>query len=237
MGLVVTANKGEIAETVLLPGDPLRAKFVAENFLEDVVCYNTERNMLGFTGTYKGKRISVQGTGMGIPSATMYIRELIHDFDVKNLIRIGTCGSIREDVKMLSVLIVQSASTTGNTQYLTGIPNQNFAPTADYGLLSKAVDAAEALEIDYQVGTVLTTELFNNPPNYFDKWADWGHMAVEMETAGLYIEAAKGGANALTVLTVSDHLVTHEETTPEERQSSFTSMMEVALEAAPSHAK
>lgn len=230
MGLVITGKKEDVAETILLPGDPLRAKFVAENFLEDVVCYNKERNMLGYTGTYKGKRVSVQGTGMGIPSMTMVAHELIHDYDAKNLIRIGTCGGIRKDVEMLSVIIAQSASTTANVKHLTNITNENYAPTASYNLVAKAVEAAQDLKINYHVGSILTTELFHNPENYTEKWAQWGHLAVEMETAGLYIEAAKGGVNALTVLTVSDHLITHELTTPEERQNSFTDMMKVALE-------
>ncbi|MEG1436769.1 MAG: purine-nucleoside phosphorylase [Oscillospiraceae bacterium] len=232
MGLVIRAKQGEVAESVLLPGDPLRAKFVAENFLTDVICYNEERNMLGYTGTYKGKRVSVQGTGMGIPSMTMCAHELICDFGVKNLIRIGTCGAIRKDVEMLSVIIAQSASSTSNVKYLTSIGNESFAPTATYDLVEKAADIAKAEGIKYQVGSILTTELFNNPDGFFEKWADWGHMAVEMETAGLYIEAAKYGANALSVLTVSDHLVTHELTTPEERQNSFVDMMKIALETA-----
>lgn len=232
MGLIITGKKEEVAETVLLPGDPLRAKFVAANFLEDAVCYNKERNMLGFTGTYKGKRISVQGTGMGIPSMTMCAHELICDFNVKNLIRIGTCGAINKDVEMLSVIIAQSASTTSNVKYLTSIENENFAPTATYELLEKAADVAKQEGVNYHVGSILTTELFNNPEGYFEKWAEWGHLAVEMETAGLYIEAAKNGAKALSVLTVSDHLVTHELTTPQERQTSFTNMMKIALETA-----
>lgn len=232
MGLIIRAKQGEVAESVLLPGDPLRAKFVAENFLTDVICYNEERNMLGFTGTYNGKRVSVQGTGMGIPSMTMCAHELICDFGVKNLIRIGTCGAIRKDVEMLSVIIAQSASTTANVRYLTSMDNENFAPTATYDLVEKAADVAKAEGYNYYVGSVITSELFNNPDGFLDKWADWGHLAVEMETAGLYIEAAKNGANALSVLTVSDHLVTHEVTTPEERQNSFVDMMKVALETA-----
>lgn len=232
MGTAITSKQGKIAETVLLPGDPLRAKFVAETFLQDAVCYNEERNMLGFTGTYRGRRVSVQGTGMGIPSATMYVHELICEYGVKTLIRIGTCGSIREDVPMRSVVIALSASTSANTENLLGLHGIHYAPAADFTLARRAAEAAERLGIPYTAGTVLTEELFHNDPHFTDKWAEWGHLAVDMEAAGLYMEAARDGARALAVLTVSDSLVTGELATPEERQSSYTDMMKIALETA-----
>lgn len=232
MGIAITPKRGEIAETVLLPGDPLRAKFVAETFLQDAVCYNRERNLLGFTGTYKGRRISVQGTGMGIPSVTMCAHELACEYGAKTLIRIGTCGSIREDVKLRSVVIALAASTSANTENILGLHGIRYAPAADYRLAAGAARAAEKLGVPYTVGTVLTEELFHNDPHFTDKWAAWGHLAVEMEAAGLYMEAARDGARALALFTVSDSLVTGELTTPEERQNSFTDMMRIALETA-----
>lgn len=232
MGIVITPKQGEIAETVLLPGDPLRAKFVADTFLTDAVCYNEERNMLGYTGTYRGRRVSVQGTGMGVPSVTMCAHELICEYGAKRLIRIGTCGAIRPDVELRSVVIALSASTSANAEHILGLHGVHFAPTADFGLVRSAAQAAEKLGIPYRVGSVLTAELFHNDPDFTKKWAEWGHLAIEMEAAGLYMEAARDGAKALTVLTVSDSLVTGELTTPEERQTSFTDMMKVALETA-----
>ena len=232
MGIAITPRQGEIAETVLLPGDPLRAKFVADTFFTDAVRYNEERNMLGYTGTYKGKRISVQGTGMGVPSVVMCVHELACEYGVKNLIRIGTCGAIREDVKLRSVVIALTASTSANTENLLGLHGVHYAPTADFSLALSAVRAAERLGIPYKAGSVLTSELFHNAPNFTKKWAEWGLLANEMEAAGLYMEAARDGANALAILTVSDSMVTGELTTPEERQNSFTDMMKVALETA-----
>ncbi len=232
MGAFINAKKGEVAETVLLPGDPLRAKVVAETFLKNPKCYNVEKGMLGFTGEYKGKLVSVQGTGMGVPSATLCVRELVKDYGAKNLIRIGTCGSIRADIPVYSVLVAQAASSSCNINNLVGIPNVNFAPTADFGLVRKSVEAAKSLGIDCKVGTVITAELFHNPDGFTNKFAEWGHMAIEMEAAGIYIEAAKLGVRALSILTVSDSLVTFELTTAEQRQNSFTEMMRVALETA-----
>lgn len=232
MSLHINAKEGAIASTVLLPGDPLRAKFIAENFLEDAVCYNEVRGMYGFTGYYEGQRISVQGTGMGIPSISIYTHELITSYGVKNLIRIGTCGSLQEDVKIKDIVIAMAASHDSNIN-LQRFEGRTFAPTASFELLKKAHDAAENLGIPTKVGNIFTTDTF-----YHDKAADWkqwanfGVLAVEMETAGLYTLAAKHGVHALTIVTVSDSLVTGEATSAQERQTTFTQMMKLALEAA-----
>ncbi|MCU7192244.1 purine-nucleoside phosphorylase [Turicibacter sanguinis] len=225
-------EQGIIAETVLLPGDPLRAKYIADNFLEDVVQFNTVRNMFGYTGTYKGKKISVMGSGMGIPSIGIYSYELIHFYGVKNLIRIGSCGSLQEDVKIRDVIIGMGACTNSNyaSQYnLLG----TYAPIASYQLLSKAVKVAAEKEIDVKVGNILSSDIFYDADaDSWKKWAKMGVMGVEMEAAALYMNAAYAGVNALCILTVSDSLVTHEVTTAEERQNTFTKMMEIALELA-----
>lgn len=225
-------EQGIIAETVLLPGDPLRAKFIAENFLEDVVQFNSVRNMLGFTGTYKGKKVSVMGSGMGMPSIGIYSYELIHFYGVKNLIRVGSCGSYQPHVKLYDIIFAQSASTNSNylSQYnLPGI----WAPTASWELLKKAVDVAEAKGYKYHVGNILSSDIFyNDTPDVWQRWAKMGVLGVEMEAAALYANAAHAGVNALAILTVSDSLVTREETTSEERQTAFTQMMGIALEIA-----
>lgn len=225
-------EKGIIAETVLLPGDPLRAKFIAENYLEDAVQFNTVRNMFGYTGTYKGKKISVMGTGMGIPSIGIYSYELINFYGVKNVIRIGSCGSFQENVKVRDIVIGMSASTNSNyaSQYsLSG----TFAPTASWELVEKAVKVAREKGVEPKVGNIYSSDIFyDDDPDSWKKWARMGVLAVEMEAAALYMNAARAGANALCILTVSDSLVTHEATTAEERQTSFTKMMEIALELA-----
>ncbi|MCY6484101.1 purine-nucleoside phosphorylase [Clostridium aestuarii] len=232
MSVHIGAKENEVAKTVLLPGDPLRAKYIAENYLEDVVCYNEVRGMYGFTGTYKGKRISVQGTGMGVPSISIYANELIESYGVKNLIRVGSCGSIQEDVKVRDVILAMSASTTSGINKIR-FKGMDFAPTANFDLLKKAYDIAKSKEVNVKVGSVLTSDLFyNDDPNSWKQWADFGALAIEMETAGLYTLGAKYGVNTLTILTVSDSLVTGEETTSYERQTSFTKMMEIALEIA-----
>ena len=226
------SEEGLIAETILLPGDPLRAKFIAENFLEDAVQFNTVRNMFGYTGTYKGKRISVMGTGMGIPSIGIYSYELIHFYGVKNLIRIGSCGSYQKDVNLYDVIIGMGACTNSNYASQYNLPG-TYAPIASYELLSKAVNVAKEKEIDVKVGNILSSDIFyNDTPDVWQKWANMGVMAVEMEAAALYMNAAAAGVNALCILTVSDSLVTHEATTAEERQTAFTKMMEIALELA-----
>ena len=225
-------EQGIIAETVLLPGDPLRAKFIADTFLEDVVQFNTVRNMFGYTGTYKGKKISVMGSGMGIPSIGIYSYELIHFYGVKNLIRIGSCGSIREDVKIRDVIIGMGACTNSNYAAQYELPG-TYAPIASCELLNKAVTVANEKGINVNVGNILSSDTFYDAQkDSWKKWASMGVMGIEMEAAALYMNAAYAGVNALCILTVSDSLVTHELTTAEERQNTFTQMMEIALELA-----
>jgi len=226
------AKKGDIAKTVLLPGDPLRAKFIAETFLENPVCYNTVRNMFGYTGTYKGRPVSVQGTGMGVPSLSIYVTELITEYDVDNVIRIGTCGSIQTDVKVRDVIMAQGSCTDSNVNRIR-FKGLDYAPIADFSLMQKAWKAAEAKGIALKVGNILTSDTFyGDEPDSWKMWAAYNVLAVEMETAALYTIAAKYRKRALTLLTVSDSIVSHEATTAEERQTTFKAMMEVALELA-----
>jgi purine-nucleoside phosphorylase len=223
-------EKGIIAETVLLPGDPLRAKFIAETYLENAEQFNTVRNMFGYTGTYKGKKISVMGSGMGMPSIGIYSYELINFYGVKNLIRIGSCGAMQENIKVRDIVIGMSASTNSNYASQYGLPG-TYAPTASWELLKKAVDIAAEKNIKVNVGNILSSDIFyDDDQESWKKWARMGVMAVEMEAAALYMNATRAGANALCILTVSDSLVSHELTTAEERQNSFTQMMEIALE-------
>ncbi len=230
MSIHIGAKEGEIASTILLPGDPLRAKYIAENFLTDAICYNEVRGMYGYTGAYKGKRISVQGTGMGIPSVSIYLNELITSYKVKNLIRIGSCGSMQSDIKIRDVILAMSASTDSHINKIR-FNGMDYAPTANFDLLKKAYDIALEKYIPIKVGSVLTTDTFyHDAPNSWKHWANYGVLAVEMETAALYTLAAKFKVNALSILTVSDSLVTREETTSEERQKTFNQMVEVALE-------
>ena len=228
----IGAEKGQIAETILLPGDPLRAKYIAETFLEDVVQYNNVRGMLGFTGTYKGKRISVQGTGMGIPSIGIYSHELISEFGVKNLIRIGTAGSYQEDLKLRDVVIAMSASTDSAINKLR-FNGADYAPTANADMVFKAYEIAKEKGMNVKAGNVFTSDTFyGDNPEAWKKWAKFGVLCVEMETAQLYTTAAKLGAKALTLLTISDSFITSEVTTAEERQTTFNDMIVVALETA-----
>lgn len=232
MSIHIGAKEGDIASTVLLPGDPLRAKYIAENFLTDAICYNEVRGMYGYTGTYKGKRISIQGTGMGIPSISIYINELITNYRAKNLIRIGSCGSMQADIKIRDVILAMSASTDSNINKIR-FYGMDYASTANFDLLKRAYDIALEKGISVKVGSVLTTDTFyNDDPNSWKHWANYGILAAEMETAALYTLAAKFKVNALSILTVSDSLVTREETTSEERQKTFNQMVEVALELA-----
>ena len=232
MSVHIEAKKGEIAETILLPGDPLRAKFIAETFLENVICYNNVRGMLGFTGTYKGKRISVQGTGMGLPSLSIYVNELIREYDVKNLIRVGTAGGLTTDVKVRDLVLAMTSHTDSAMNKLR-FKGCDFAPCAPFDLLKKAYDNAVANNFVPKVGSVFSADSFyNDDADAWKRWASFGTLAVEMETSGLYTLASKYGVNALTILTISDHLVTGEETSSEERQSTFLDMMKVALETA-----
>lgn len=232
MSIHIGAKEGEIANTVLLPGDPLRAKYIAENFLSDVKCYNEVRGMYGYTGNYKGKRVSVQGTGMGIPSISIYVNELIESYNVKNLIRIGTCGSMQPDVNIRDVIFAMSSSTDSAINKIR-FNGMDYAPTSSFKLLKKAYDAATNMGINVKVGNVLSSDTFyNDDKDSWKLWAKFGVLAVEMETAGLYTLAAKYGVNALTILTVSDSLVTGHATSAEERQKTFNDMIEIALNIA-----
>lgn len=232
MSIHIGAKEGDIASTVLLPGDPLRAKYIAENFLTNTTCYNEVRGMYGYTGTYKGKRISIQGTGMGIPSISIYVNELISSYKAKNLIRIGSCGSMQPDIKIRDVILVMSASTDSNINKIR-FNGVDYAPTANFDLLKKAYDIALKKEIKVKVGSVLTTDTFyGDNPDSWKMWAQYGILAVEMETAALYTLAAKFKVHALSILTVSDSLITREETTWEEREKTFNQMVEIALELA-----
>lgn len=232
MSVHIGAEKGQIAETILLPGDPLRAKFIAETFLENPICYNNVRGMLGYTGTYKGKKISVQGTGMGVPSISIYVNELISEYGVKNLMRVGTAGGIQESVKVRDIVLAMSSHTDSAINKIR-FNGMDFAPSASFKLLKTAYDVALELDIDPKVGSILTADSFyNDNKEAWKLWSKFGTLAIEMETTALYTLAAKYGVNALTLLTISDHLITGEETTSEERQTTFTKMMEIALETA-----
>ena len=229
MSIHIGAKEGDIATTILLPGDPLRAKYIAENFLTDFICYNEVRGMYGYTGRYQGKRISIQGTGMGIPSISIYINELITNYKVKTLIRIGSCGSMQPEIKIRDIVLAMSASTDSQINKLR-FQGRDYAPTAHFRLLKKAYDLALEKNIPVKVGNVLTTDTFyQDDPDSWKHWASYGVLAVEMETAGLYTLAAKFKAKALSILTVSDSLVTGEETTSEEREKTFDQMVEIAL--------
>jgi purine-nucleoside phosphorylase len=220
---------GDIAKTVLMPGDPLRAKFIAETYLEDVVQYNTVRNMFGYTGTYKGKRISVQGHGMGIPSIGIYTYELFNFYDVDNIIRIGSAGAIDDDVHLRDIVIAMGACTDSNYGHQFELPG-TFAPIASYKLLSKAVEVAKQQGVNYKVGNILSSDAFYDDSNSMIKWRKMGVLAVEMEASALYMNAARAGKNALCILTISDCPLSGEATSAEERQTTFTQMMDIALQ-------
>lgn len=228
----IEANPELIAKVVLMPGDPLRAKVVADNYLEDVVCFNTVRNMLGFTGTYKGKKVSVMGSGMGIPSATLYLHELFNFYGVEAAIRIGSAGGIGENVHVRDVIIAMTASTNSNYSAQYQFPGI-LAPQADFAMLRTAVEAADARGISTRVGSVFTADMFYNANTAAGgKYRDMGILGVEMETAGIYWEAMASKKRALSILTVSDHIFTGESLSAIERQDSFREMMEIALETA-----
>ena len=232
MSVHIEAKKGQIAETVLLPGDPMRAKWIADFFLNDIIQYNDVRGMLGYTGTYKGKKISVQGTGMGIPSTLIYATELITEYGVKNLIRVGSAGSYQKEVKIRDIVIAMAASTNSglNTIRFNGA---DFAPTASFDLFQKAIKVANQKNIPIKAGNILSSdEFYADNFNDYKKWADYGVLCVEMETNGLYTVAAKHNVNALAILTISDSLVTKERTTADEREQTFKEMIEIALELA-----
>lgn len=228
----IEAKVGDIAETVLLPGDPLRAKHVADTFLDDAVCYNNVRGMLGFTGYYKGKRVSIQGTGMGMGSHSIYVHELINTYHVKNLIRVGTCATIQEHINLGQVLLAMSASgdSDANSLYFNGM---HYAATADFDLLMKAYKISNDLKIKTYQGPVFSTNTFyDDTPNRWDKWKKHGIIGVEMESQSLYTLAKRFGVKALSILTVSDNILTGEATSALEREQSFNDMMKIALEMA-----
>jgi len=230
MSVHINAKNGDIADKILLPGDPLRAEFIANTYLKNPVCFNKVRGMLGFTGEYEGQEVSVMGTGMGVPSISIYVHELINEFNVKRLIRIGTCGGMQEDLSLRDVIIAMSASANSgvNKNIFKGM---DFAPTADFNLFKNAITKSEQLNIPYKAGGILTSDLFYNPnPDEWKLWAAYGVLAVEMETSALYTIAAKFAVQALTILTVSDSLVKSTETSSEDREKTFTQMMELSLE-------
>ncbi|MEV6925882.1 purine-nucleoside phosphorylase [Dactylosporangium sp. NPDC051485] len=231
MSTHIGAEPGQIAERVLLPGDPLRAKWIAETYLQDAYCYSTVRNMLGFTGKYNGVEVSVQGSGMGMPSASIYAHELINDYGVKALIRVGSCGALQESLRLRDVVAAIGSSTDSmmNRQRFDGLID--YAPVADFGLLRTAVDVAAEQGIAMRVGPILAADAFyTDRPDLYDRLADYGVLAVEMESAALYTIAARFGARALTLLTVSDHIKTGERTTAQEREQTFGQMVEIALQ-------
>lgn len=227
----ISAEKGDFAPSVLLPGDPLRAKHIADNFLEEVTQVNAVRNMLGYTGTYAGVPVSVMGTGMGIPSASIYATELITEYGVERLIRVGSCGGILPSVEIRDVVLAIGACTDSGVNRMR-YGDEDYAATADYWLLKAAEQAASAKGVQVKVGNVHSTDLFYNPDGAaFDRMEAMGVLAVEMEAAGLYGVAAEKGGRALTIATVSDHIRTGEATTSDERQETFNEMVELALEA------
>ena len=224
----IGAQYGEIAETVIMAGDPLRAKLMAEKFLDDAVQFNNVRGMLGFTGTYKGKRISVMGHGMGMPSIGIYTYELFNFYGVKTIVRVGSAGAIQTDLHLGDLVIAQGACTNSNYAAQYELPG-TFAPIGDFQLLRKAADACDRMGYAYKVGNVLTSDVFYIANAHNDKWSVMGVLAVEMEIAALYMNAARSGNRALAICTVSDHIITGEVTTAEERQNTFTKMMDVAF--------
>ena len=228
----ITAKEGDFARTVLMPGDPLRAKYIAENFLTDAVLVNNVRGVNGYTGMYNGKRVSVMASGMGMPSMGIYSYELFKFYDVDNIIRIGTAGSLQPDLKIRDLASAMGACTDSNYAAQYELPG-TFAPIASFDLLRKAVDQAEKMgNVGYKVGNVASSDVFYSERPTMEAWQKMGVLAVEMETAALYMNAARTGKNALTICTISDSLVTGEVTTSEERQTSFADMMKVALEIA-----
>ena len=234
----ISAKKEDIAKTVLMPGDPLRAKFIAETFLESPVLVNNGRGVQGHTGTWKGVPVTVMASGMGIPAIGIYSWELYNFYDVDNIIRIGSAGAMRDDLKLMDIVAGQGACTDSNFAHQFEL-NGTFAPIADYTLLSNCVEAAKEKGIDMKVGNILSSDNFYSPSNCDDstKWRDMGVMAVEMEAAGLYMNAARAGKRALCICTISDHLYRSEALSSEQRQLSLTQMIEIALDTAVKMAK
>lgn len=231
MSTHINAPEGAIAQAILLPGDPLRAKFIAENFLENPICYNEVRGMFGFTGTYKGKKVSVQGTGMGQPSLSIYVNELFQFYNVQTAIRVGTCGAINKDIHVRDTILANSACT--DSAIITQrFGNLHYAPSANFDLLYTAYNKAKENNINVAVGPCASSDLFYDDNSNWKKWAVYGVLGVEMEAAELYTLAAKYNRKALAILTVSDHIITGEQTTAEERQVTFKDMIKIALETA-----
>mgnify|MGYP000668990051 FL=1 len=232
MSVHIEAKQGDIAETILLPGDPLRAKWIAETFLKDPVCFNKIRGMLGYTGTYNGKRVSVMGTGMGVPSISIYAHELITEYDVKNLIRVGSAGSYQAHVKIRDIVLAMAASSNSGINELR-FGGADFAPTANFELFEKAIHAAKTKNIEIKAGNIFTSdEFYADDFESYKKWSKFGVLCVEMESAGLYTVAAKHDVRALSILTISDSLVTGERTSSSDRETTFKDMIEIALELA-----
>lgn len=228
----ISASPGDIAETVLLPGDPLRAKWIAQTFLTDAVCYTEVRNMFGFTGTYKGRRVSVQGTGMGQPSASIYTHELLETYGAKTLVRVGSAGAVHNDLELRDVVAGIGASTNSSMNRIRFKGVVDYAPVADFGLLRAAVDAAEARGARMRVGQLYSSDTFySDAPEVEEMLADYGILAIEMEAAAIYTLAAKFGARALAVCTISDHIPKGTGLSSAERQESFSQMVEIALDA------
>lgn len=227
----INAEKGDFADVVLMPGDPLRAKYIAETFLENAREVNNVRGMLGYTGSYKGRAISVMGHGMGIPSCSIYTKELITEYDVKTIIRVGSCGAVRKDVKLYDVVIGMGACTDSKVNRMR-FKDHDFAAIADFDLVRNAVDAAQDKGITVRVGNLFSADLFYTPdPQMFDVMEKYGILGVEMEAAGIYGVAAELGAKALAICTVSDHIRTGEQTSSHERQTAFNDMITIALES------
>jgi purine-nucleoside phosphorylase len=232
MSTHINAPEGAIAPAVLLPGDPLRAKFIAEHFLENAKCYNEVRGMYGFTGTYHGKPVSVQGTGMGQPSLSIYVNELFQFYGVKTAIRVGTCGAVSKTTQLRDTILVNGACSDSSLMEQRFGSTLHYAPVADFSLLKKADEEARKMNIRFQVGLCASSDLFYDENSNWKKWADYGVLGIEMETAELYTLAAKFNRKALSILTVSDHILLGGETTAEERQTTFTNMITLALETA-----
>jgi purine-nucleoside phosphorylase len=229
----IGAQPGEIAERVLLPGDPLRAKWIAETFLKDATCYTTVRGMLGFTGSWQGVPVSVQGSGMGMPSASIYTHELINEYGVKSVIRVGSCGALADDLHLKDVVAAIGSSTDSNMNRVRFDGLIDYAPVADFGLLRTAVEVAERREIPMRVGPILAADAFyTDRPDLYDTLADYGVLAVEMESAAIYTIAARYRAKALTILTVSDHIKRNEKLSSADREQTFSNMVEIALDTA-----
>jgi purine-nucleoside phosphorylase len=233
MSVHIGARPGDIAERVLLPGDPMRAKWIAETFLKDPVCYTQVRGMLGFTGTWQGVPVSVQGSGMGMPSASIYTHELINDYGVKAVLRIGSCGALADDLHLGDVIAAIGSATDSNMNRTRFDGLVDYAPVADFGLLRTAVEVAERREIALRVGPILASDMFyTDRPDLYDKLADYGVLAVEMESAAIYTIAARYKAKALTILTVSDHIKRGENMTSDQREQGFSDMVQIGLDTA-----